>query len=347
MFGEDITRKLIQGAGGEYLAAFDAAGRMVGRATDPEAQYQTNIPVTQFVVGQESPIGSIADRIFRPILETKIAFAYDTWGTEHLQRQITARGPSGAYEHSAPVVTRQTAATKRHSWSARQDIDGLNNADPSFGLAVKMARWGQRIVQLTLEYEARDLLLTTGSYAASHTLAIGAGSEWNDATPGDMLGVVRTAMAQITGATNLQPQDLEAYISPNGLTAALANSDFRTARQYTQGPGYPSINQLADYLGFAPGKLWTQNLIGREIGSVTPTALYNDVMIIYAPGDEGNYDREYGSHRFAARFSPNDGVAGSAFYQNEITSWVWPFDRRWHLGIVNNNAAYLITNLST
>lgn len=347
----DITRRLIQGAAGEHLAAFDAAGRMVGfemRASDPEVMFQPSVPLTQLVVlGQQVPMESVADRIFRPILQSAITFSYPTFGTEHLQREATQRGPSGAYGFSGFTYSTTSARTERHSWAAREDVDALGNADPSIGLSAKKAGWAQRVVQLSLEYEAAGVLTTASNYNSStNVTAISAGDEWNDATPGDMLAVVRAAMNGVCDATQLQYSDLRAFISNTSLRSALSNAAFLTARNSTRGAGYPSIEELGNYLGFSPGALWTANPIGRAIGSTTVAPLYGDLMIIYAPGGEGNYDREYGEFRFAARFSPNDGVVGQPYLQREISSWVWPFDRRWKLAITNNTAAWLITNTS-
>lgn len=335
-----------RGSGDMVLAAYGPDGRMMGyqhRAAEPETQFQVSVPLTAAVVlGQQAVISSVADRILPPILEPKKTFEYLTYGNEHLQREETSRGPRAPYGHSDFTVTKQSVTTSRHGWSAVADEDAIGNADPTIRFGMKKARWAQRVVQLDLEFEVRDLLVLTGTYDAGNSLTIGAGAEWNDATPGDMLADVQSMMVQICNKIGVQFGDLHAFMPRATLESALANVAFLDRRQHILGATRPNVEELRVYFGL--GNLFTENLIGLDTAATSVAALYGDDMIIYYPGDEPRFDTEYGEARFGVRWSQNDGVVREPFFERKNTTWVWPFDRSWFVDVTNNQAGAIIKN---
>lgn len=336
---EGVDVPILRDAGGN-MVAIDGDFLRAMRAANPTAMFQAADGfTTALVVGQQTGRQGVAEEIFRPIGVDNVAFEYPTWNDEHLRQYNTLRGESQPYRHSDVEVSTTAAKLKRRSWAALQDIRTMRNATPSLRLSVKMAGLARRIVMMSEEFEVALLLNTTGTYTATTTIT--GGNEWDTAN-GAPLSDVQTAVDAICAATGLQPSDLKLMLTQTSWLALRNSPAYRGEAQYIKGAAGLTLEDARSFFGV--GEVIVRNLIGLAAGATAVAPLYTDKAIVWAPGDEGDYDTEYGQARFAVRFGMNDGVATPPYFEESISSWVWPFDREGLYSVVNASAGYLILN---
>ena len=129
------------------------------------------------------------------------------------------------------------------------------------------------------------------------------------------------------------------FLSLASFEAAKDDPVFLTAR-HNFDTRIATESVLAEYWGV--GGEWTANPV--EVAAGVVTSMYGDVAIIYYPGTGAQMDTGYGDLDFGRTFRYNRGVASRPWYNNEDTTWSFPWTDYALHRITNNASAALITN---
>lgn len=231
----------------------------------------------------------------------------------------------------------------RYSLAASADTDELNNAHPSLALRQKKASFARMLVEMEMEREKRDLLVTATNYPASHRLAIGAGDEWNTIN-GDSRDNVRS-MADAVGAdTGIMLNELTVFLGYEAYQAAIEDPIFLASRS-NYNADTPDLAALARFWGVA--RVWTARPVEFDTEGTTLSDMYGDIAILYPEPsifNQSDWDTEYGDYVFAVNFAYNKGIAQQAWFDELHTTWYFPYHAYSSPKIVNNTVAAIITN---
>ena len=295
--------------------------------------------VTALVLGQPAASSYPGQQILRPITVPNVTFSYTTISNDHLRYYDAERALRANIRHSDWSVSVQAASLVRHSWRVMKDVAELDNANPSLRMRELSALLAKRIVDMNIETKIRDLISTAGNYPAAHRTAIGAGSEWNSVN-GDSRTTILAMADQICADTGLMWSDLSVFLSRESYQAALSDPTFLAARSY-QNTAMANAEILAQYWGVK--NVWVANPVQADNeGVVSP--MYSDLAVIYYGGDAANFDTTYGDLTFGVTFKWNRGVAGSPWFEEENTTWNFPWED-WALPkIINSSCGAIITN---
>ena len=312
--------------------------------TDTQLGYD---PVTtDLVVGTPQVMAAEPGaQIFRPVTTTSMSYKYPIFGTEHLKRFDTARGPSGDIRTSGFAVTTARGDLERHTFAHRMDeleIELTGKAEPTYDGAFHSAMLSRMVVRLDIEATRADLLQTTSNY--TNTTALSAGSEFNGGS-GDMRTSIRTAAATILASTpGATYADLVAFMPQSTLDAAVEDTAWEAIRSNGGDAMLPSPAQIATYLGIK--RVDTGNPIAeQDDGTIAP--LYADVCVLYYENPGREFDTSRGSYLdFATRGFRNEGGARQPWFSDGNTTWYYPWEE-FTLPVMNREtAAHLLTNCS-
>jgi len=312
----------------------------------PFANERSTSPLlTSLVLGQPTRPGA-ADIFFPRVPVPSPVFEFRQYDNAEIVPVETSRAFSAPYKTKTAGGRLLTAALQRHSFAGMADIDQFKisksfGGDPLF--QARQAAIGKRIVDLTREIKASEVLTNTATYPAGHTLALASGSEWN-AAGGDSQGDITTAADAILSKTAAGREELMVGLSSSALNAALADPVFKASRVYTNS-AFPSVRDLAAYWGVKEVRSFNPvAAASQEVGSV-PAPIYGDVAIVFVPMfDPANYDLTTGTMVFGAGFTWNTGVANVPFYDDKTSSWYYPWTDWFDFEVISGGAGFLITN---
>jgi len=283
----------------------------------------------------------IAPPLFTP--EGAETVKWPQWvSDEWMEIKSTLRAEGAPYQHSTSVPTTDTSRLNRHSWACMEDERTLKaDLQNQLGIREKCAVHSRMMVKNSLKAEARDAFVLAANFAAGHDVTNAGGSEWDAAgvEPRDQIDV---GIDKICSAVGVDPQDLGLYLPQSSRIALYSNANFRTwnVGDLSKVSGIPNANVIADFFGV--GSVLSENAWAREAGVTGP--LFADVAILFLPGVGGDYDTTFGEKRWIAQFRPNDGIARDAYFNDERSSFVWPYDEEYAIEVLEPKAAFIQRN---
>lgn len=314
-------------------------GQRAAEAHLDNVQLNIDPIVTDLVLGQPGPGEMPGARILKPVTTSAWNFQYRQNDLNRLKRYDTERGMRQPIKTGDFRYSMVSASLKRFSFGTLRDVDELLNAHPSLGLREACGRFSKTIVDMDLERRRRDLLVTAGNYDSGNTLAISAGSEWNSAG-GDSKSDVRSMLAVISGKTGLRYNQISVFLSDTSLQAALEDPIFNATRSNWTAD---TADEQALQRYWGSGPVWSMNPVeADDDGVVSP--MYGDVAILYYNSGVAGVDTMDGDLTFGCDFRYNGGVASKPFYNDLVTSWMFPWTAYDYPAITTNFSGALITN---
>lgn len=297
--------------------------------------------ISALVLGMPQAAVMPSSLILPRITVPNYTFKYPIWGKEHLRHTDTRRANRAQIMRGSFSATTGTATLERYSFADEADIDELADAIPEMNLRQRKAAFARVKVQLDIEFQAATLLGTAANYPVANRLALAGGDEWG--AGGNVYDDFQTVAAAISSTTGglLTPDMLSIFMPTLSLQAALDDSAFRAASVYG-GTARGNRTKLAEYLGCK--EIVTANPItASEADVISP--LYSDIAIVYYAGavPMGTI-ADFGELNFGATFALNGGVALEPWYDNDHTTWVFPWEDRVKHAITNSSLGGIITN---
>jgi len=321
---------------------------------DPMDQFQIEPALTNLVLGVPRPLGFPGLEILRPWQVPAWEYRWTTFGSERHAVKDAKRGPSAQIKHSTFGIATTSGKQERYSWKYGFDLDQFSAADQRLGIAEKCAANARSIVEMAMEWERADLLTTAATYPAANRLAIGAGDEWDDTTPGDPRDHVRTVVDAVADANGLDDEEISVFLPREVYRAAIADADFITfKRNQTTGLGgnaftvkAQNLQLLASY--WEVGKVWTANMRYQNTAGVM-VPMYGDVAIVYYDGDMVSqaWDISQGQYEFGRTAMWNRGIAQAPYMEEDTTTRWYPWHGYQEPLITNSALAGIITNILT
>ena len=314
----------------------------------PILDVQLNIdPITtRMVKGQGQVDRFAADLMFRRATVPAWQFQYVQYGTERLQQYDgVERGMRAAIRHADFKVTTLSDVLKRYSFSTLRDVDEIGNAHPLYRLRATAASFARDIVDLHMELQFATLVQTTTSYGTSHDIPIGAGDEWNDATPGSSFADVSAAAALITAKTGIRKGLLDVVISDSTYLAVESEVAFRD-HLFAIGIRGVTESVIATYWGVNSVQVVNPIYVDDD-GAVQP--IYADELFMFynGGGGRGVQTLDAMSSRglvWGATANYRGGVANTPWLDRKTTSWWFPWTDYVKHVVINPNSAARITN---
>lgn len=343
----------------KHIAEGLASQGMVVQAADyeePMTQFQLDPGWTSLVLGKPTPIGNPGELILRPWTVNDWTFKWLIFGGERHQVLNAKRGPGAEIQHGTFAVAEDSGILERYSFKFGFDLDQIRFGDARIGMAEKCLQNARSIVEMAMEYDRATLLTTAASYTSGNNLAISAGSEWNDSTPGDPKEHIRTVVDAITAATGVEDEDLAVFLPRESYQAAIEHADFISFKETASsglGIGVTGLSTKAANLAllaayFEVGRVWTMNkrYMNTE-GVMVP--MYGDVAIVYYDGDQSStaWDNSQGRYEFGRSAMPNRGLAARPYVEENTTMQWYPWHGYLKPIITNPDLAGLITNTLT
>lgn len=297
--------------------------------------------ITQLVLGTPQARVMPSSLILPRIIVPNFTFKYTIYGKEHLRRFDTRRANRAQIMRGSFTADTAEATLARYSFADEADIAELMDAIPSLQLRTKKAMFAKKVVELDIEAQAATLLGTATNYPASHRLALAGGDEWGaGGNVYDDFQTVAAAIATDSGGL-ITPDMLSVYMPTASLQAAVDDSSFRSASVYG-GTARGNRTKLAEYLGCK--EIVTANPIQASDADVL-SSLYSDICIIwYNASGSGEMVQDFGELNFGATFAINSGVALQPWYDDDHTTWVFPWEDWVKHSITNSALAGIITN---
>lgn len=307
-----------------------------------------SVMLTDLVLGQPQ-LGVFPSRLILPRKTVAdINYKYPVWGKGHLRRYDTRRGLSAQIMRAKQTVSYLTGTLQRHTLAADCDVAELSFNSQGIPAAVwreSKTTLAKQLVDLDIESIAATLLTTSTNYPVSHRTALGSGSEWDNG--GDVREDV-LAMANaisVDSAGLIRPQDVSLYLPTASLEAALSDSAFTAASVYSS-TARPGVDRLRDYLGIK--EIITGSPVVVDDTETTTSSMYGDVAILFVNNDVNRgLNTQYGQLNFGATFAPNNGIALNSWYDDDHSTWVFPWEDWVEHKITNNAMGAIITNCSS
>lgn len=354
---------LASGSGEQLIHMPDGSGafRAVGgrfspKAADPLVDSQLGFDpiVTSLVVGQPRSTFNFGDGLFRRIGVPTWTFSYRSYGLETLQVRKAKRAMRAIIPHSDLSVTKLSGRLERYSWRTLADRDELLNSDaaeraigsPTLSMRERYARAARQIVTLAMEFDRATLVLATASYSQSAPdldLTLGSGSEWNDQTNGDSKTNIRAMASTLATQHGLNISQIDVHLTNASYEAALDDPKFNTKRG-NFATAIATVEELRAYWGVR--RVTVGDAIYSSDG-VSLSSLYGDIAVLDVSSELRGFDESEGTLdnfvRFAWSNGP-DGVAQQPFYNNENTTWSFPWEGWEHPVAINTKASAIIRN---
>jgi hypothetical protein len=330
-------------------------GRVVRAIDVPSSLLDSSLgqdPVmTNLVLGM--PQGALPGmKILGRVDVRKQHFRYPVFGAEHLQPRDTERGLKERIQSAGIKIGYENASLKRFSFAYDFDDDELSeNTGDDIGSVLRLQQRGtfeaRQTVELNLEKRRHTLLTTVTNYPVANRLAIAGGSEW-DAAGGDSKTDVQAMANQVVLGTPYTREQVSVFLSDEAKEAALADPIFIAARaNYTT--DMSDLDTLRKYWGV--GEVWTAKPVTSADGTLANVVgMYADLAIVYlppeisAPSGISLPELTSGTPRFGAAFAMNDGVALRPYYEEDRTTWFYPWQARDHSAIIQSARGAIITN---
>lgn len=309
---------------------------------DPMVNGQLGIDplVTDLVLGFPSDLGYPGERILPRKQAPKYNFSYQINDKSHMVRHDTLRAMRAPIRLGDFQTTTATAKLDRFSFGTMRDVDEIANAASELRLREKSARFGRRIVNLDIESRRAALLTNTANYDASNVVTISSGFEWNTSS-GDSRTDVRTILRNLQATTGMAWDRWTVWLEGTSYSAALEDPIFLATRSnFTADTSDAAA--LARYWGVK--SVWTSTPMLAATASSAASQMYGDKAIIYFDGEGMDLDAEFGDFVFGHTFTWNGGVASTPFYNEERTSWIFPWTDYAKPLILQNLVGGLIVN---
>jgi hypothetical protein len=300
---------------------------------------------TRFVKGQGQVDRLVGPLLFPDATVPAWQFKYIQYGHEIMQKHLgVERGMRAEIRHADFEVQTLTDKLVRYSFATLRDVDEIGNAVPQYNLRGQAAAFAREIVNLEIERVKRDLADATASYAASHVITIGAGDEWNDATPGDSFVDISAACDLITAATGVRKGLLSVFLPDSSYRAVEEEVKFRD-HLFANGIRGTSAEVVATYWGVR--EVIVANPIEMQDDD-TPAPLYGDNAYVWFRGNPGpGQTLDAVSARrlvWGGTATYNGGVANTPFLDQKTTSWWFPWTDYAKPLILNTGSAAKIIN---
>lgn len=311
---------------------------------------------TVIVLGKQYKSVAWVDLFFQPTaplqsastgLATSKSFMYPIWGTDHLQHFDTELPEGAPYGFSGLNVAWIPGEIEVHGWAAMVTIEEASRAQGSLNWVSRKAALPMFIVNRAMQFKAAEMLLDTtadATFAVGHVMNKTPGTEWDQ--PGiDMRADINAGITAILSKVTAERDSVTLVLSNSSYDSALLNEGYRDWHSgvILTDASNKAVNEarLAQFLGI--GEVRIINPTG-EAGN----ALFDDVAWLIVRDSSGaDFEADYGSEKFAARFALNDGIAMESWTEEMIRAQLYPTLKEYKLDVLNPNAGYLITNTSS
>lgn len=305
-----------------------------------KVQLNVNPVVTSLVLGTPRRRTMPGMRLLRPVSVDSVNFQYVTFDNKHLQDVDAERAMRAEITSIDWDATTASAKLRRFTKKVKKDKDEIRNAHPSLRIQELSALMARRTVEMSMEKVIRDVVIDTtpgNTYASGHIFNLTNG--FDDPVNGDSKTAVRTAAATISADTGAQIGELSVYLPEISFNAAVDDPLFLEKRGNFS-TVLPTAADLAAYWGVK--EVWTANPV--QASGTGIAAMYSDIAVVYFDGVGQDFDTEYGELVWGVSFKLNGGVALEAWYDNNTSSWNFPWEDWLLPKITNPKAAALLTN---
>lgn len=281
------------------------------------------------------------------ILKSSWIMQFWSW-TGAPQLQIGKEGLERAFSVARRTVrfTGKTTSTEmtRRGVEVPLDVDEITISDGALMLAAHASSLSRDMVELAVEFEKQKLFGVAAGFPAGHSINA-TGSEWDGAS-GDGLADIEIAVDKLLAANQpYQRESIHAVITRGAQDAAKGDTTFNALPNSIGSFGRRA--QIEDIRAYWDvGRVSVADAVFDPADGSPIVSMWGNTAILFIdPRLQGGLIEEWGRAHFAANFKFQGSVISAPYFDEKITSTMYPFDGYDRPEQIKGDAGFLITNV--